>query len=515
MVEDDTHIAEKPHFHVTAPLRDDQGNVFAALTVFNIGFAENLNNVLRISRHAKTSESYLFDASGVMLSESRFSQELKAAGLLPDVRDNHTSMRVVLRDPGGDLTAGYRPETSLSACPLTKMARRAIAGENGFDLDGYRNYLGQKVVGAWRWQPSNQIGIAVEASYNEMYADLRLVERYFIFSFGLLAASVAGILVSFYWISRLRRQIGLASQLGPYTLEELLGEGGMGRVYRARHSLLKRPVAIKLLRPDQVSRRTLGWFDREVQLASQLSHPNTIAVHDYGTTPEGVFYYVMELLPGLTLEELVELEGEIPWERAVYILRQVCASLHEAHQMGLIHRDIKPHNIMLCERGGEADVVKVLDFGLVKSVAGSDTQSLSASLALAGTPLYMAPERWQDPTGADARSDIYSLGAVAFKLLTGRNVFVGSSDMDLFQQVINSVPERPSKRTTNEIPPEIDQLVVDCLAKNVEQRPETIGEVNRILQKSARPDRWNQNTAKAWWKANADRISRLRKRRTE
>lgn len=495
-----------PAVDVATPLRDDQGRVVAALVVYWEVEDSQLSRYLGISRLTNTSEAYLFDRQGQMCSDSRFGEQLRETGLITA----EGVPRVELRDPGGDLTNGFTPSTPLSSCPLTKAARHAIAGENGSDVDGYRNYLGVNVVGAWRWMPEYETGIAVEIAYDETYAGLRPVQNQFILSFVLLAASAVGIVISAYWISRLRRQAVASGRLGQYTLKQFLGEGGLGKVYRAHHAMLRRPVAVKFLKPDQTNRRTLAWFEREVQLASQLTHANTIAIYDYGTTPEGVFFYAMEYLPGITLEELVRLEGPIPWPRVVYILRQVCGSLREAHEAGLVHRDIKPHNIMLCERGREWDVVKVLDFGLVKSIDVPDGQDKNRSLVLAGTPLYMAPERWQDPTCVDVRSDVYSLGAVAFRLLTGKNIFTGNSEIDILMQVLDKDAPSPSQAASQEIPRELDQLVVACLAKNAADRPESMAEMIRVLVGLVDPQAWNSAMAQDWWEQNREKIRQLR-----
>ena len=218
----------------------------------------------------------------------------------------------------------------------------------------------------------------------------------------MIAAAMGAALASSFSAARLHREVSQARRVGQYTLQKRIGGGGMGQVYLARHALLKRPTAIKLLRPDQTSPLTIARFEREVQLTSQLTHPNTIEIFDFGRTPEGLFYYAMEYLPGLTLAELVRQEGPLPAERVICILRQVCGSLKEAHAVGLIHRDIKPQNIMLCERGGQWDFVKVLDFGLVKQLPDGHAPQLTADQQVSGTPLYIAPEVWIQPQRADA-----------------------------------------------------------------------------------------------------------------
>ena len=227
-------------------------------------------------------------------------------------------------------------------------------------------------------------------------------------------------------ISRLRRQVAEARQLGQYRLRRRIGAGGMGEVYLAEHQLLKRPCAVKLIRPDDAADpKALERFEREVRLTATLSHPNTVEIYDYGRAEDGTYYYVMEYLPGLSLAELVERHGPLPPARAVYLLRQVCGALREAHAAGLIHRDIKPSNIFAARRGGMDDVAKLLDFGLVRPAATARAAHLSEEGQILGTPLFMSPEQATGGRELDERSDIYSLGAVAYYLLTGRPPFDG------------------------------------------------------------------------------------------
>jgi serine/threonine-protein kinase len=273
----------------------------------------------------------------------------------------------------------------------------------------------------------------------------------------------------------------------------------MGHVYLARHALLKRPTAIKLLRPEQTSPLTIARFEREVQLTSQLTHPNTIEIFDFGRTPEGLFYYAMEYLPGLTLAELVRQEGPLPAARVIYILRQVCGSLKEAHGSGLIHRDIKPQNIMLCERGGQWDFVKVLDFGLVKQTLDAQAPQLTAEQQVSGTPLYIAPEVWSQPDQADARADIYALGIVGFHLLTGSDPFEADTIGQLFHLVTTCDPPSPSSRTDARIPAQLDQLILACMAKDPRERPATIDAILAVLESDLGLPRWMPAQAQAWW----------------
>ena len=252
------------------------------------------------------------------------------------------------------------------------MAASATMGNNDFDVGGYRNYRGMKVVGAWAWLHDYGMGVATEESVNEAFQTLYVLRRVFLVLFALLVASGGAIFGFTVLVERLqasaRKSALAARRLGQYVLVQEIGRGANGMVYRARHSLLRRPVAIKLLSPDMTNETNAARFEHEVQMTSQLTHPNTVAIYDYGRTPEGLFYFAMEYLGGIDLDQLVRQFGAQPEGRVIHILRQVCGSLAEAHRIGLIHRDIKPANIVLTRRGGVCDLVKVLDFGLVKAV---------------------------------------------------------------------------------------------------------------------------------------------------
>jgi tRNA A-37 threonylcarbamoyl transferase component Bud32 len=293
----------------------------------------------------------------------------------------------------------------------------------------------------------------------------------------------------------LRREVRHALQLGQYTLEEKLGEGGMGVVYRARHAMLRRPTAVKLLKPDRVGEASLRRFEREVQLTAGLSHPNTVSVFDYGRTPDGVFYYAMEYLDGLTLEEIVAGDGPLPPSRVVHVLRQVLGALAEAHGIGLVHRDVKPGNVILCERGGVPDVAKVLDFGLVKDAEGD--AGLSRDGALLGTPLYLAPEAIRSPA-SDARSDLYSVGAVAYYLLAGRPVFEGATVIEVCSQHLHATPVPPSARLGRPLPQALEAWVFACLEKDKERRPRSAALAAEQLDRAGAGE-WTADDARAWW----------------
>jgi tRNA A-37 threonylcarbamoyl transferase component Bud32 len=289
-----------------------------------------------------------------------------------------------------------------------------------------------------------------------------------------------------------------ARQLAQYHLTRLIGQGGMGQVFEAEHLLLKRSCAIKLIQPERsMDDRALQRFEREVRATAKLTHPHTIEIYDYGQTKEGVFFFAMELLPGMNLRELVKGSGPLPPARAVHFLMEVCEALHEAHTEGLIHRDIKPANIFASQRGGIYDFTKLLDFGVVRETKADSQQSIT-SHKVAGTPDFMSPEQATRPDQIDARSDIYALGAVAYYLLTGRPPFVGDSPMQVMLAQINQVPENPSSFRSG-IPSDLESVVMRCLTKNVDQRTASAIQLRDELEKCESAGAWTQQDAATWW----------------
>ena len=281
------------------------------------------------------------------------------------------------------------------------------------------------------------------------------------------------------WVGRqFGRSGSVPEMIGPYELEEKIGEGGMGVVYKARHSLLDRPAAIKLLAPARTRQEDLRRFEREVRITSQLTHPNTIAIYDFGRTRDGSFYYAMEYVDGVDLQLLVEREGPQEPARVAHLLAQLAGALDEAHGAGLIHRDIKPANLMVCERGKRKDVLKVLDFGLVKT--SEDDVSQSDVQRIVGTPLYLSPESITAPASVDARSDLYALGAVGYFLLTGIPPFSGKNLVDVCVQHLHEAPRPPSERRSG-VPRKLEAVILDCLAKTPERRPDSAAAVRSAL----------------------------------
>ncbi len=318
-------------------------------------------------------------------------------------------------------------------------------------------------------------------------------------------ASVSVAAVTSHVLFGLRRQVQHAEKLGQYILEEKIGEGGMGIVYRARHALLRRPTAIKLLPPERAGTLNLTRFEREVQLTARLNNPNTIAIYDFGHTLDGVFYYAMELLDGLNLEELVESCGPQSEPRVAHILVQVCGALAEAHGIGLVHRDIKPANIILCERGGIFDVAKLLDFRLVKNIETPDP-ALSRADSIVGTPLYICPEALTSPEEMDGRSDLYSLGCTAYRLLTGTPVFSGSL-IEVCSLHLHETPEPPSERLGRSVNPALEKLIMSCLEKRPKDRPQSASQLAKGLQHMSLGE-WTNDDARGWWERERSHAAR-------
>jgi serine/threonine-protein kinase len=319
-----------------------------------------------------------------------------------------------------------------------------------------------------------------------------------------LALAVAVAVHGSHRIELLRQEAVVARRLGQYQLKQHLGTGGMGEVYLAEHLLLRRPCAIKLIRPERAGDpRNLARFEREVQATATLTHPNTVEVFDYGHAADGTFYYVMEYLPGLSLDDLVKQHGPLPPARVVQLLRQVCGALQEAHAAGLIHRDIKPGNILLCQRGGRHDVAKLLDFGLVQTHGlNPDGQQLTQEGAIAGTPAYMSPEQAAGKTDLDARSDLYSLGAMAYFLLTGQPPFVRPTAVQTLAAHLGEPVVAPDHHRPD-LPADVQAVVLRCLEKEPSRRFPVAAELEQALAGCGCARQWTPEEAAAWWRAAA------------
>jgi hypothetical protein len=488
---------------ISAPVRDNAGEVIAVLDIGKPA-GERFAELFTAVRSGATREAYAFDARARMLSESRFTEALVAAGLL---RTGESAiLRVRLLDPVA-AGSGEQPTRLVAAAlaartrPVSPAAQRGSErnAEDRVLLTPYANYLGEPVIGAWRWLEDANFGIAVEVAEREALAPLLRLEAAFFVLAGMVGLATFGFLVALLRMEGLRARVAEAVRVGNYELFEEIGKGGVARVYRAQHRLLKRPTAVKVIHLHQASDELLARFDREVRLASHLMHPNTIEIFDYGRTPEGLPFYAMELLHGLTLQQIVDSSGPLPAARVIHVLRGIAGSLSEAHERGLVHRDVTPANIMLCQKGGQYDVPKLLDFGMIKDTRAEATRDLTRALRVLGTPAYMAPERIEDASSADPRSDVYALGAVAYFALAGAPPFAAENDLSLAYQIVNTAPRPLPARAA--VPDGLAALVMHLLAKDPAQRPQSAAAVAAMLDGLRLESEWAQPQAIAWWKA--------------
>lgn len=322
----------------------------------------------------------------------------------------------------------------------------------------------------------------------------------------LINLSIAAILSTYGAgiLNAMRSEVHEARKFGQYQVVRKLGSGGMGEVYLAEHALLKRQCALKLINADSgKSPVALARFEREVQTTASLTHPNTIEIYDYGHTEDGTFYYVMEFLPGMSVGELTRKNGPLPAGRVIHLLRQVCRALAEAHDAGLIHRDLKPDNIFLSERGGVCDFVKVLDFGLVKLANEAESAQLTADHTVSGTPSFMSPEQATGASGLDGRCDIYSLGAIAYEMLTGRLPFEGDNPVAV---MIAHASEKvvPPSELNSDIPNDLETVVLQCLAKKPDDRFEDVLALEEALSHCAAASDWDSRKAALWWHSQSE-----------
>ena len=491
-----------PTMFAAAPVKSADGKLIAVLGL-RIAPEKDFTRILATARAGETGETYAFARNGLLLSQSRFDDQLRRLNLIPDSGDSLSILTLELRDPLVDLSQGRVSPKRHAEQPLTMAVTEAGAGRAGFNVDGYRDYRGVPVVGAWRWIPEFEFGLVTEMDVAEAFHPLHIMRVGFWFIFALLVLGSVAIFVLMRLANRLqasaRKSALKAKQLGQYALDDKIGEGAFGSVYRAHHALMRRPVAVKLLDTEAADQNSTSRFEQEVQMTSQLTHPNTIALYDYGRTPEGIFYYAMEYLEGLTLDRLVKKHGPQPECRVISILCQVCGSLAEAHGIGLVHRDIKPANVFLTRRGGLPDFVKVLDFGLVKARAVEGQLELTGANTTLGTPLYMSPEAVEHPDKVDARADLYSLGAVGYFLLTGQPLFDCATLGEVLMKQVKQPPAKPSERLGKPVSPELENLLMRCLAKNPADRPAGARELAEALAKCPGAGDWTRERAEDWW----------------
>lgn len=473
------------------PVSDGKGEVLGALFL-GLNPNEGFSRILSVARSGRTGETFAFDRDGLLLSQSRFRDDLRRLGLIQDEFDD-VILNVALREPGDGPPETWSP---------TRLARQAAGGGSGVDVDPYPSYRGTPVVGAWTWLPAHDFGVATEVDAHEAYGSLAALTRVHAALAGLVLVAVLIAAAGLLGLGRLQQRRLAAEppsrELGAYSLGRLIGKGGMGEVFEADHRHLRRRTAVKILRAPRGDPNAVARFEREVQLCAQLTHPNTIAIYDYGATEDGDLYYVMEYVEGLDLVELVQEHGPLPDARAAWLLAQAAGSLHEAHQRGLVHRDVKAGNLMVCQRGGEADVVKVLDFGLARTVESGRTQ-LTTENTILGTPTYMAPELFDEGDKAGPATDIYALGVTGYFLLAGGVPFGSDTLASLVIQHARKAVPPLSQAAGRPVAPELERLILACLAKDPAERP-TAARLRDGLLPLALP--WRTQAA-AWWAGRA------------
>ncbi len=493
-----------PTLSILIPIASSNSDsVIAAMMVRGYGLEEQYADMLQRWSNSSGGEMYLLSDRGALLSNSRYSERLADLPLALDQTGSKNKKRPLVRDPGVDLLKGQTPAEPSAAWLPTLLARQVAAGDNGVFVDGYRNYVGQKVVGAWRWLPDHEVGVGLEESYDEAFSIATTTRNGILGLTGLFSLALVGFALAAAWNDRSRRLHSL-SEVGPYQIQELLGEGGMGRVYLAEHALLCRQSAIKVLTKGENDLSVISRFEREVQLASQLTHPNTIAIYDFGRSRDGVFYYAMEYINGAHLGQLVEYTGPLEPGRAIYILRQLCRALFEAHHAGVVHRDIKPQNIMVCNRGGEPDFVKLFDYGLVKAFAPGVSHNPSQTKVVVGTPRFMAPERLNSPWLADPRVDVYSVGALAYYLLTAQ--------LPPLVTVGDPIEHEQPGVETLDLPPavvEFGGILSVCMSVEPASRPSNMVSLLRELDSLAKKFPWTREDSEHWWSKHEEKLLRL------
>ncbi|QDS87924.1 Serine/threonine-protein kinase PknB [Rosistilla ulvae] len=490
---------------VSFPIHSTGSAPVAVMRVRDTAWLQHFQAFFEKQNVGTLADTFCIDRDAHVLMRTRHAALWPDLGIVdatdrPDSEDGF--VRVV--DPGGPLADGYRPDRSRRMLPLTEAAARVTVGEDGTNIVGYRDIRGERVVGAWRWLPELELGIVSEVSFDSAYAFPRRM-RYGLAAVLLLPLGLTGLAWfgdSFLRPKHLPTNAG-GQQVGAYELLEKIGEGGMGYVYRARHSLLKRASAVKILRPDRLTMVDVGRFDREVKLAAQLTSPHTIRILDYGRTDDGLIYFAMEYLDGLTLSTVIMRSGSLSASRTLHFLIQLCKSIEEAHTAGLIHRDIKPENIIITRRGNEADWLILFDFGLAKSVAPNSKEFRTRETIWAGTPMFMSPERVRTPAAVDPRMDVYAIGAVGYFMLTGRPPFTTANPEMIFEQVLGVMPLPPSQAGATSSIPALDAIVMRCLAKSPDDRPDNAAQLRTRLEELAAKQPWTADEANAWWRANS------------
>ena len=497
----DVLAARKPVMVNIVPIRDARDKVVAALMVRGIQMFDDFDKMFREASTVSGLDVYAIDRREVMLTNSPVA--VRAANILElETPMNQIASKLRVSDPGFAIRPSNIGEIRRSTMPLTYAAAGAMGGREGVRTDEYLNYSGVPVLGAWRWSEKWEVGVIVEHNSKTAFAPTRIVR----FGFLLLGALLT--LTAFAAASQIAKQTSRAHAsihpLSRYELISELGSGGMGVVYRAKHRQLGRDTALKVLRSDRQNKEDRLRFDREAKLAAKLSNPHSVMIYDYGRSEEGAAFCVMEYLQGITLYEVVMRSGFQSVGRTLFILRQICESLGEAHATGLMHRDIKPQNVMLSLDKSVGDWAVVFDFGLAKPLHPDGSSYQTSETVWSGTPMYMSPERYRDPAGMDPRSDIYSLGCIAYFLLSGRPPYAECDPESLFALVLSEQPIGIPVHRGERISQSVLDMVDRCMAKDANDRFKTIEELAAVLDELRAVYPWTTEQASQWWDVHGE-----------
>lgn len=487
---------DTPEMGAMTAVRDENDQVIATILVTKIGMHQEFSRMFFDIANAGNLDAYAISETGTMLTESPRAATLSSSQRLDViVEDIAASLRVA--DPGTLIVGSDQGVFPRNSFPLTRAAKSVTKGRSEVELEPYRNYAGIEVVGSWRWNSDSGVGIIIERPASQAFATVWIVRFSFILLGSLLFLSVT-IAAAFLARATAAEQAAI-HPLSRYEVVEEVGVGGMGLVYRTQHRQLGRETALKVMIGGTQKKEDQLRFDREARLAASLSNPHSVTIYDYGRSEDGESYCVMEFLHGLTLQEVVDHSGHQPLGRVLFILRQVCEAVAEAHQKRLLHLDIKPQNIMLSLDQAVGDWAVLFDYGLSKPIAPSLDYYRSPSAKWSGTPMYMAPERFHHLDQVDQRSDIYSLGCVAYFLTTGDTPFFDTDVESLFALIINQSPIDLTTRRREKVPDSFENLVVKCMAKSPEKRYQNIQEFVVDIEQLQAAFPWTAEDSRRWW----------------
>lgn len=478
----------------------DNSRAIGAMMIRSDSLLEELREILEDVIFSE-SNCYLITKEGGIATRVRDSDLLSS---IPGPSSNNLSRGgpvLYARDPGANLLKGEKPTTDPTTWPATLSAMGIANQKDGQNFTGYQDYRGVTVVGAWRWIEKANVGIVMEVPLERAYGNLDYIDRAFRIMSTIPLTAALG-LIAFSLIRYFRTYDLTNRTVGAYRLREKIGEGGLGIVYEGEHQILGRKAAIKLIKPSAISTGTIRRFEREVRLASLLNHQNAVSIYDFGVSRDGLLYCAMELVDGVTLSQLLSYDPNIPIERAMHFLYQVSSALQEAHSLQLVHRDIKPQNIMIC-RTPASDLVKVVDFGLAKSIGETISRDVTATRAVMGTPGFIAPERLESPWSADPKIDLFSFGVLGMYMLTAKVPPLGVSReglIDMIQCPVlkNRLPSLPMVT--------LMELLLSCASPLPERRPDSIRAVRETLGTICQELRWNGEDRDAWWAEHGDSL---------